>query len=107
VVGSESFRDAFTVVARNQRLARALFDPATEALISDWPAGTVADAGAAVSAWLDWKGLRIDVESADASMPTIEHLVRAGLALAGRYRRHATSPGITVFMTTQPGTTQA
>jgi hypothetical protein len=107
VVGSEAFRDAFTVVARNQRLARALFDPATEALISDWPAGTIADASAAVSAWLDWKGLRIDVEAGDVSMPTIEHLVRIGLALAGRYRRHATTPGITVFMTTQPGTTQA
>ena len=106
VVGSESFRDAFTVIARNQRLARALFDSSTEALISDWPEGTVGDAATAVSAWLDWKGLRIDVDSADTSMPAIEHLVRIGLTLAGRYRRHATTPGITVFMTTQPGTSQ-
>jgi hypothetical protein len=106
VVGSQAFRDRFTVVARNQRLARALFDPATEGLIVDWPAGTVADAAQAVSAWLDWKGLRIDVESASASMATLEHLVRTGVALAGRYRRHATTPGITVFMSTQPGPSQ-
>jgi len=106
VVGSHEFREKFTVIARNQRLARALFDPATEALIADWPQATIADAAAAVSAWLDWKGLRIDVEAADPSMATIEHLVRTGVALAGRYRRHATTPGITVFMTTQPGPSQ-
>jgi hypothetical protein len=106
VVGSHEFRERFTVVARNQRLARALFDPATEALISEWPPETVADAAGAVSAWLDWKGLRIDVETGEASMATIEHLVRVGMALAGRYRRHATTPGVTVFMTTQPGPSQ-
>ena len=61
---------------------------------------------AAVSAWIDWKGLRIDVETQNASMDTIEHLVRVGIALAGRYRRHATTPGVTVFMSTQPGPSQ-
>jgi hypothetical protein len=105
-VGSASFRESFTVVARNQRLARALFDHATEALVSDWPAHTVADPVTAVSAWLDWKGLRIDVEGAATSMATLEHLVRVGVALASRYRRHATTPGVTVFMTTQPGPSQ-
>ncbi len=106
-VGSEAFRTAFTVVARNQRLARALFDPATESLITGWPAGTLPDAPGALSAWLDWKGLRIDVEGAPASMAAIEHLVGLGVALGSRYRRHATTPGITVFMTTQPGASQA
>ena len=105
-VGSERFRSAFTVIARNQRLARALFDPATESLIAEWPARTVAEPAAAVSAWIDWKGLRIDVETQNASMDTIEHLVRVGIALAGRYRRHATTPGVTVFMSTQPGPSQ-
>jgi len=59
-----------------------------------------------VSVWIDWKGLRIDVEAPNASMDTVEHLVRVGVALAGRYRRHATTPGVTVFMTTQPGPSQ-
>ena len=36
-VGSERFRRAFTVIARNQRLARALLDTATESLIAEWP----------------------------------------------------------------------
>lgn len=105
-VGSERFRRAFTVIARNQRLARALLDTATESLIAEWPAQTVSDPAASVSAWIDWKGLRIDVEAADASMATIEHLVRVGVALASRYRRHATTPGVTVFLTTQPGPSQ-
>jgi hypothetical protein len=105
-VGSERFRRSFTIIARNQRLARALFDHATESLIADWPAQTVADPTAAISAWIDWKGLRIDVEGANASMSTVEHLVRVGVALASRYRRHATTPGVTVFLTTQPGPSQ-
>lgn len=105
-VGSAAFRESFTVVARNQRLARALFDHATEGLIADWPADTVADPVASVSAWLDWKGLRIDVEEPVTSMAATEHLVRVGVALATRFRRHATTPGITVFMSTQPGPSQ-
>jgi hypothetical protein len=104
--GSAAFRDKFTLVARNQRLARALVDTAAESMLLEWPAGTVADPGNSISAWLDWKGLRIDVEDRGASMATVEHLVRLGVALATRYRRHATKPGITVFMTTEPGPSQ-
>jgi hypothetical protein len=37
-------------------------------------------------------------------MAEIEHLVAFGLAVAAKYRRHAASPGVTVFMEeTQPG----
>ena len=48
--------------------------------------------------------LRIDLETAQPRMAEIEHLVAFGLAVAAKYRRHAASPGVTVFMEeTQPG----
>jgi len=100
-VGSAAFRDKFTVLARNNRLARALFDAKTEANLAKWPGGA-ADERLAI--WLDWQGLRIDLETAQPSMAEIEHLVAFGLAVAAKYRRHAASPGVTVFMEeTQPG----
>jgi hypothetical protein len=100
-VGTEPFRVKFTVLARNNRLARALFDAKIEASLAKWPGGGAEDR---LSIWLDWQGLRIDVESAQPRMGEIEHLVAFGLAIAAKYRRHAASPGVTVFMEeTQPG----
>ena len=100
-VGTEPFREKFTVLARNNRLARALFDAKIEASLAKWPGGGAEDR---LSIWLDWQGLRIDVESAQPRMAEIEHLVAFGLAIAAKYRRHAASPGVTVFMEeTQPG----
>jgi hypothetical protein len=100
-VGTERFREKFTVLARNNRLARALFDVKAEASLAKWPGGGAEDR---ISIWLDWQGLRIDVESAQPRMAEIEHLVAFGLAIAAKYRRHAASPGVTVFMEeTQPG----
>jgi hypothetical protein len=57
-VGTERFREKFTVLARNNRLARALFDVKTEASLAKWPGGGAEDR---ISIWLDWQGLRIDV----------------------------------------------
>jgi hypothetical protein len=100
-VGSDEFRDKFTCLARNNRLARALIDPKTEASLARWPGGGAEDR---LAIWLDWQGLRIDVESPQPGMREIEHLVAFGLAVAAKYRRHAASPGVTVFMKeTQPG----
>jgi hypothetical protein len=99
-VGTEAFRDKFTVLARNNRLARALFDAKTEAHLAKWPGGGAEDR---VAIWLDWQGLRIDAEAREPRMGEIEHLVAFGLAVAAKYRRHAASPGVTVFMETQPG----
>jgi len=101
-VGSAAFRDKFTVLARNNRLARALFDAKMEASLAKWPGG---GADERLSIWLDWQGLRIDLETAQPRMAEIEHLVAFGLAVAAKYRRHAASPGVTVFMEeeTQPG----
>ncbi|HSD54377.1 MAG TPA: hypothetical protein VLC47_09435 [Burkholderiales bacterium] len=100
-VGTEPFREKFTVLARNNRLARALFDAKIEASLAKWPGGSAEDR---LSIWLDWQGLRIDVEAAQPLMAEIEHLVAFGLAIAAKYRRHAASPGVTVFMEeTQPG----
>jgi hypothetical protein len=100
-VGTEPFREKFTVLARNNRLARALFNAKIEASLAKWPGGGAEDR---LSIWLDWQGLRIDVEAAEPRMAEIEHLVAFGLALAAKYRRHAASPGVTVFMEeTQPG----
>jgi hypothetical protein len=100
-VGTAAFREKFTVLARNNRLARALFDPKMEATLAKWPGG---DAEDRLSIWLDWQGLRIDVESAQPRMAEIEHLVAFGLEIGAKYRRHAASPGVTVFMEeTQPG----
>jgi hypothetical protein len=100
-VGTEAFREKFTVLARNARLARALFDAKTDASLAKWPGGATEDR---LSIWLDWQGLRIDVEAAQPRMAEIEHLVAFGLAIAAKYRRHAASPGVTLFMEeTQPG----
>jgi hypothetical protein len=99
-VGSAAFRDKFTVLARNNRLARALFDAKIEAHLAKWPGGGVEDR---VSIWIDWQGLRIDVETRDPQMAEIEHLVAFGLAMAAKYRRHAASPGVSVLMETHPG----
>jgi hypothetical protein len=99
-VGTEAFREKFTVLARNNRLARALFDAKVEAHLAKWPCGGAEDR---VSIWLDWQGLRIDAEAREPRMDEIEHLVAFGLAVAAKYRRHAASPGVTVFMETQPG----
>ncbi|HSD43708.1 MAG TPA: hypothetical protein VLD36_17805 [Burkholderiales bacterium] len=100
-VGTETFREKFTVLARNNRLARALFNGKIEASLAKWPGGAAEDR---LSIWLDWQGLRIDVESPQPRMAEIEHLVAFGLAIAAKYRRHAASPGVTVFMEeTQPG----
>jgi len=99
-VGSPAFREKFTVLARNNRLARALVDDQTEGLLTRWPHGGGEDR---VSVWLDWHGLRIDVETPHAAMDEIEHLVALGLAFASGYRRHAAQPGATHFMETQPG----
>ncbi len=99
-VGGDEFRSRFIVLARNQRLARALIDQRTEALLRDWPGGRSEDR---VSVWLDWHGLRVDVEPGGPAMDEIEHLVRFGLAIASGYRRHAAAPGVTQFMETQPG----
>jgi hypothetical protein len=100
-VGSAQFRDRFTVLARNNRLARALFDAKMEASLAKWPGG---GADERLSIWLDWQGLRIDLETTQPRMAEIEHLVAFGLAVAAKYRRHAASPGVTVFMEeTQPG----
>ncbi len=97
-VGTPEFRSSFALVARNQRLARALVDTDTEALLAAWPACAAADAAGMVSAWLDWQGMRIDLEGRHGAMATIEHLVKVGVALASRYRRHAAAPGVTRFM---------
>jgi hypothetical protein len=100
-VGSEDFRDKFACLARNNRLARALVDAKTEASLAKWPGGAAEER---LAIWLDWQGLRIDVESPQPGMREIEHLVAFGLAVAAKYRRHAASPGVTVFMEeTQPG----
>jgi hypothetical protein len=100
-VGSEAFREKFTVLARNNRLARALFDGKAEASLAKWPGGTAEER---LAIWLDWQGLRLDLETPQPRMAEIEHLVAFGLAVAAKYRRHAASPGVTVFMEeTQPG----
>lgn len=99
-VGSAGFRERFVVIARNHRLARALFDKKTEGLLAAWPDPEIEKR---ISIWLDWQGLRIDLETPHARMREIEQLVSFGLALASRYRRHAASPRVTQFMETQPG----
>jgi len=56
-----------------------------------------------VSIWVDWQGLRIDVDAAWTGMREIEHLAALGLALVSGHRRHAAAPGVTRWMETQPG----
>jgi hypothetical protein len=101
-VGSPRFRERFVVLARNRRLARALVDDAFEALLMDW--GRVSPPPEeVVSVWVDWQGLRIDVEAPWTGMRELEHLAALGLALASGHRRHAAAPGVTRWMETQPG----
>jgi hypothetical protein len=101
-VGSARFRERFVVLARNRRLARALMDDAFEALVMDW--GRVSPSPEdVVSIWIDWQGLRIDVDAPWDGMREIEHLAALGLALVSGHRRHAAAPGVTRWMETQPG----
>ncbi len=100
--GTARFRERFVVLARNRRLARALVDEAFEALVLDW--GRVSPPPEeVVSLWVDWQGLRIDVDAPWTGMREIEHLARLGLALVSGHRRHAAAPGVTRWMETQPG----
>jgi hypothetical protein len=101
-VGSGAFRERFVVIARNDRLARALIDEKVEGLLTKWGCG-VAAPDKVLSIWLDWQGLRIDVDHPCVAMREIEQLVALGLALAGRYRRHAAAPGVTRWMETKAG----
>jgi hypothetical protein len=101
-VGSARFRERFVVLARNRRLARALVDEAFEALVVDW--GRVSPPPEeVVSLWVDWQGLRIDVDAPWTGMREIEHLAALGRALVSGHRRHAAAPGVTRWMETQPG----
>jgi hypothetical protein len=101
-VGSHRFRERFVVLARNRRLARALVDEAFEALVVDW--GRVSPPPEeVVSLWVDWQGLRIDVDAPWTGMREIEHLAALGRALVSGHRRHAAAPGVTRWMETQPG----
>jgi hypothetical protein len=99
-VGSQRFRERFVVLAR-RRLARALVDDAFEALLLDW--GRVSPpAEEVLSVWIDWQGLRIDLDAPWTGMREIEHLAALGLALVSGHRRHAAAPGVTRWMETQP-----
>lgn len=102
-VGSPAFRERFVVIARNRRLARALIDAKFQALLMRW--GRVSPPPEDVlSIWVDWQGLRIDLDAPWLGMREIEHLVALGLALASGHRRHAASPGVTRWMEeTEPG----
>ena len=103
-VGSQALRGRFVVLARNRRLARALIDEKFESLLMEW--GRVRPPPEEVlSIWVDWQGLRIDVEAPWTGMRQIEHLVALGLALANGYRRHAAAPGVTRWMETEPRST--
>jgi hypothetical protein len=100
-VGSQRFRERFVVLAR-RRLARALVDDAFEALLLDW--GRVSPPPEEVlSVWIDWQGLRIDLDAPWTGMREIEHLATLGRALVSGHRRHAAAPGVTRWMETQPG----
>jgi hypothetical protein len=102
-VGSAAFRSRFVVIARNRRLARALIDAHVEQMLMAWPGRPPARPDEVLSAWLDWQGLRIDVDTHWTGMQDIEHLVAIGLAVAREYRRHAAAPGVTRWMSTEPG----
>ncbi len=102
-VGTRAFRERFVVIARNDRLARALIDPKVEGLLTTWGGRPDARPEEVLSVWLDWLGLRVDVNASWASMRDIEHLVSLGLAVARGYRRHAAAPGVTRWMPSRPG----
>jgi hypothetical protein len=101
-VGSPRFRERFVVLARNRRLARALVDDAFERLVLDWR-GANPPPEEVVSLWVDWQGLRVDVDAPWTGMREIEHLAALGLALVSGHRRHAAAPGVTRWMETHPG----
>ena len=101
-VGSRTFRKRYVVLARNHRLGRALLDDKTESLLLDWGRVTPVPEEV-VSVWIDWQGLRIDVDAPWTGIREIEHLVALGMCLASRFRRHAAAPGVTRWMETQPG----
>jgi hypothetical protein len=101
-VGSRTFRERYVVLARNHRLGRALVDDKLEALLLDW--GRVAPAPEdVISVWIDWQGLRIDVDAPWTGIREIEQLVALGMCFANGFRRQAASPGVTRWMETQPG----
>jgi len=101
-VGSRAFRSRYVVLARNHRLGRALVDGELERLLLDW--GKVAPAPEdVVSVWIDWQGLRIDVDAPWTGIREVEHLVALGMCLTSGFRRQAASPGVTRWMETQPG----
>jgi hypothetical protein len=101
-VGSRAFRERFVVLARNHRLGRALLDEKTEALLSDW-GGVSEPPENVVGVWIDWQGMRIDVDAPWTGIRELEHLVALGVCLSSGFRRHAASPGVTRWMETQPG----
>jgi len=101
-VGSRTFRSRYVVLARNHRLGRAIVDDELEGLLLDW--GRVAPVPEdVVSAWIDWQGLRIDVDAPWTGIREIEHLVALGMCFANGFRRQAAAPGVTRWMETQPG----
>lgn len=102
-VGGAAFRERYVVLARNQRLARALIAPKAEEFLIKWPGRPDARPEDAVSVWLDWQGLRVDVEADWSAMRDVEHLVALGVMLASGYRRHAAAPGVTQWLPSRPG----
>ncbi len=101
-VGSRTFRSRYVVLARNHRLGRAIVDDKLEALLLDW--GKVAPVPEdVISVWIDWQGLRIDVDAPWTGIREIEHLVALGMCFANGFRRQAAAPGVTRWMETQPG----
>jgi hypothetical protein len=101
-VGSRTFRERYVVLARNHRLGRAIVDEKLESLLLDWGRVTPAPEDV-VSVWIDWQGLRIDVDAPWTGIREIEHLVALGMCFANGFRRQAASPGVTRWMETQPG----
>jgi len=101
-VGSRTFRERYVVLARNHRLGRAIVDEKLESLLLDWGRVTPHPEDV-VSVWIDWQGLRIDVDAPWTGIREIEHLVALGMCFANGFRRQAAAPGVTRWMETQPG----
>jgi hypothetical protein len=101
-VGSRTFRERYVVLARNHRLGRAIVDERLESLLLDWGRVTPHPEDV-VSVWIDWQGLRIDVDAPWTGIREIEHLVTLGMCFANGFRRQAAAPGVTRWMETQPG----
>lgn len=96
-VGSRTFRERYVVLARNHRLGRAIVDDKLESLLLDWGRVTPRPEDV-VSAWIDWQGLRIDVDAPWTGVREIEHLVALGMCFANGFRRQAAAPGVTRWM---------